>query len=204
MFRSPIASSYGSTEAGYVFMECEHGMLHQNCETCRVDLVPPTGNGRGSVAPGELGRILVTTFGNTWFPLVRFEIGDVGRRAVDPCPCGRNLGVALSAVEGRLKSLCVAGDGRLVTHAELDRALAGVDGLEQYRVTQDSPSHVQCAVVRAPGEGARVEDGVRGALAAVFGPGVQVVVSEVPALFAEKSGKFLLAQRSFPLEAVHA
>jgi len=25
VFRSPIASSYGSTEAGYVFMECEHG-----------------------------------------------------------------------------------------------------------------------------------------------------------------------------------
>ena len=204
VFGSPIASSYGSTEAGYVFMECEHGMLHQNCETCRVDLVPLSEDGRGSVAPGELGRILATTFGNEWFPLVRFEIGDVGRRSVRPCPCGQDLGMTLSAVEGRLKSLCVAGDGRLVTHAEIDHALAGVDGLEQYRVAQDAPSHVQCAVVRAPGEGARVEDGVRGTLAGIFGPGVQVEVAEVPALFAEKSGKFLLAQRSFPLEAIHA
>ena len=41
VFRSPIASSYGSTEAGYVFMECEHGRLHQNFEFCRVDFAPP-------------------------------------------------------------------------------------------------------------------------------------------------------------------
>jgi hypothetical protein len=34
---------------------------------------------------------------------------------------------------------------------------------------------------------------------------VHIEVAEVPALFAEKSGKFLLALRSFPLEeAIHA
>jgi phenylacetate-CoA ligase len=205
VFGSPIASSYGSTEAGYVFMECERGMLHQNTETCRVDLVPITGDPRGSVAPGEAGRILATTFGNEWVSLVRFEIGDVGRSAVGPCPCGRSLGMTLSAVEGRLKSICVAADGRPVTHTELDGALAEVGGLEQYRVDQDSPTHVRCSVIGEQGEGDRAVKGTRAALGIVFGPMVRVDVEEVPALFAERSGKFLLARRSFPLaEAFHA
>ena len=198
VFRSPIASSYGSTEAGYVFMECEHGMLHQNTESCRVDLVPLRGETGATVAPGEVGRILATTFGNEWFPLVRFEVGDVGRLATHPCPCGRDSGMTLHAVEGRLKSLCVTGDGRLLTHAQIDRALAAVDGLEQYRLDQDSPASAHCRMVGEPG--AHAAAGVRRVLSGLFGRGVQVDVTEVPALFAEKSGKFLLALRSFPLE----
>jgi phenylacetate-coenzyme A ligase PaaK-like adenylate-forming protein len=204
-FGSPIASSYGSTEAGYVFMECEYGMLHQNCESCRVDLAPLDGDARARVAPGQVGRILATTFENEWCALVRFEIGDVGRQADHLCPCGRSFGITLTAVEGRLKSLCIAGDGGLVTHARLDHALAGVEGLEQYRVDQISPTRVRGAVVVERGAGPDVAARARGVLAEIFGPQMGIEVDTVPALFAEKSGKFLLAQRSFPLgEAFHA
>ena len=200
VFRSPIASSYGSTEAGYVFMGCEHGMLHQNAETCRVDMVPLPGGGEGGgVAPGGLGRIVATTFGNAWFPLLRFDIGDLGRVAAGPCPCGRDFGVTLAAVEGRLKSLCIAGDGSPATHGRIDRALAGVDGLEEYRVDQDAPGRVRCAVIGEPGKGRQAVRHAEEALAAVFGPGVHIDAAEVPALVPEKSGKFLLALRSFPL-----
>jgi phenylacetate-coenzyme A ligase PaaK-like adenylate-forming protein len=199
VFSCPVASSYGSTEAGYVFMECECGLLHQNSESCHVDLLPLPGNSRGCVEPGGLGRIVVTTFENPWSALLRFDIGDVGRRAVASCPCGRVFGLTLSGVEGRLKSVCITGDGRLVTHAQLDNALAYVPGLQQYRVTQDSLSQVRCEVVREPDKGVRLVKDTRGVLTEVFGSRVQLVVSEVPELYAEKSGKFLLVSRSFPL-----
>jgi phenylacetate-coenzyme A ligase PaaK-like adenylate-forming protein len=203
VFGSPVASSYGSTEAGYVFMECGHHRLHQNTESCRVDLVPVAGECRGAPAPGALGRLLVTTFGNEWFPLLRFEIGDVGRRAVGPCPCGRGEGLTLEAIEGRLKSLCVAGDGRLLTHGEIDRALSAVEGIEQYRVDQDAFHHVSCALVAEPGgsaPAARAVSGARDALDALFGARVSVDVHLVPGLVPEKSGKFLHVHRSFALE----
>lgn len=86
VFSCPIASSYGATEAGYVFMECEQGRLHQNCDFCRVDIERV----RGLEEQG-IGRILATSFGNRWFPLLRFEIGDLARVSTDPCPCGRTL-----------------------------------------------------------------------------------------------------------------
>lgn len=212
VFRSPLASSYGSTEAGYVFMECEHGSLHQNTDFCRVDLVPigvVSGRAAGGSAPdgvtrpGGLGKILATTFANAWFPLVRFEVGDIGRVADGPCPCGRNLGITLSAIEGRTKSLLLAGE-RLVTHREVDLELSRVAGLEQYRLDQDSPREVRCAVVLEPGAGSATSAEVADVLGSIFGPRVRISVSVVKALFAEKSGKFLLAQRSCALEAAHA
>ena len=205
VFRCPVASSHGSTEAGYVFMECEHGMLHQNVQSCRVDLVP-LGGLHGSVPglPPEYGRVAATTFGNAWFPLVRFDVGDIGRRASAPCPCGRSEGITLSSIEGRLKSLCVAGDGSLVTHGMIDRALAEVPGLEQYRVDQATPAELSCSVIGEPGRGTAAVRGARDALAALFGAGVQLGVRETAELVPEKSGKFLLVSRAFPLSILTA
>ena len=197
VFCSPVASSYGSTEAGYVFMECEHGRLHQNTEFCRVDFAPL--GDRAGIHTG-VGRIFVTTFRNPWFPLVRFDIGDMARLASGPCPCGRNFGMALSAIEGRLKSLCVAGDGRLLTHRELDDALGRVEGLEQYRLVQEAPKSVRLAVIGEDGEGTKVARDAEDLLRGVFGRGVTVMVNHVPVIQPEKSGKFLLAKRDFPLD----
>jgi phenylacetate-CoA ligase len=197
VFHSPIASSYGSTEAGYVFMECEHGRLHQNVEFCRVDLAPLAD---GVKTHAGVGRIFVTTFGNEWFPLVRFDIGDIARLASGPCPCGRDVGLTLSAIEGRLKSLCVAGDGRLVTHREVDDALARVEGLDQYRLVQHSPKRARLEVSAEEGREKRAAEDAGDILAGLFGRGVEVSVSGVSALQPERSGKFLLVKRDFPLD----
>jgi len=197
VFCSPIASSYGSTEAGYVFMECEHGRLHQNTEFCRVDFAPL---GRKVGTHAGVGRIFATTFRNPWFPLLRFDIGDIVRLATGPCPCGRNFGMTLSAIEGRLKSLCVAEDGRLLTHRELDDALAKVEGLEQYRLVQELPKRVRLAVIGEDGQGIKVARHAEDLLHGLFGRGVAITVTNVPVIQPEKSGKLLLAKRDFPLD----
>jgi phenylacetate-CoA ligase len=197
IFRSPIASSYGSTEAGYVFMECEHGRLHQNTEFCRVDFAPLAD---GVESHAGIGRIFVTTFRNVWFPLVRFDIGDIACLASGSCPCGRDFGMTLSTIEGRLKSLCVAGDGKLLTHREMDDALAIVEGLEQYQLVQATPRSVQLAVIGEEGRQKRVARDAGDILRDVFGPGVTVTVSAVPVLQPERSGKFLLSKRDFPID----
>jgi phenylacetate-coenzyme A ligase PaaK-like adenylate-forming protein len=201
VFSSPVASSYGSTEAGYVFMECERGCLHQNTDSCRVDLIPIDGSD-GVPEPGGLGKILASTFGNKWFPLLRFEMGDIGRVAAESCPCGRSFGITLSAIEGRMMSLLVA-EGRLMTHREADLALSNVEGLEQYRLDQEAPRDVRLSVVARPGMEAQTAKEAEDRLQSIFGTGVRITVNVVKELFPEKSGKFLLAHRSFMLEAPH-
>jgi phenylacetate-CoA ligase len=196
VFSCPIASSYGSTESGYVFMECERGSLHQNTAFCRADIVPVKRTGDQSV-----GRVLATTFGNRWFPLLRFDVGDLVRVAPKPCPCGRGFGVTLSSVEGRLISAFVATGNRLVTHGRLDRALAAVEGIDEYRLDQPSPGRVQSRLVLDGSRPARsVLRDVRDALRGLLGGAVHVTAEAVGRLAPEVSGKFLLARRHFPLD----
>jgi phenylacetate-CoA ligase len=196
VFRSPVASSYGSTEAGYVFMQCEHGRLHQNTEFCRVDL-QPLADGPGARG---VGRLLVTTFGNPWFPLLRFEIGDIGRPSSAPCPCGRDLGMTLSAIEGRLVSVCIGAGGRMITHGQIDDALGTVEGIAQYRLVQETAGSVLFSFVGESEQGKRTATESSAALRGLFGPGIAVSVNEVSLIPPERSGKFLLVRRAFPLD----
>ena len=196
VFRSPVASSYGSTEAGYVFMECEHGRLHQNAEFCRVDMQPLV----DGAAERGVGRLLVTTLANRWFPLVRFEIGDIGRLSRAACPCGRTFGLTLEAIEGRLVSVCIGDGDRLVTHWQIDDALGRLEGIAQYRLVQEAPRTVELELVAEAGHAGHVARECADALQELFGAGVDVRAHEVPLIHPEHSGKFLLVRRTFPLE----
>jgi phenylacetate-CoA ligase len=196
VFSCPIASSYGSTEAGYVFMECEHGRLHQNDSYCRADIVPLEG-----IEDRSVGRILVTTFGNRWFPLLRFEVGDLARISPEPCPCGRTFGLTLSGIEGRLVSIFSAAEDRLVTHGQMDRALAAVEGVDEYRLDQESPARVRVRLVL---EGSRpkpsAQRDAQAAMHGLLGDRLDLEAEVVDCLWPEVSGKFLLARRHFPLD----
>ncbi|MBN1594948.1 hypothetical protein JW933_03385 [candidate division FCPU426 bacterium] len=131
VFSAPLVSSYGATEAGYVFMQCEHGSLHQNTDFCRVDFQPLKAEHGGP----QLGRILLTTFHHPWVSLIKFDVGDLVRlHDSHSCPCGRNEGFLLSSLEGRLANATFTPEGRLVTTKQADDTLAAVDGIRDYQL----------------------------------------------------------------------
>ncbi|MEW6517643.1 MAG: hypothetical protein AB1439_12155 [candidate division FCPU426 bacterium] len=192
----PFISSYGSTETGYVFMQCEHGHFHQNTEYCRVDYEPLRPEHGGP----DLGRILVTTFQNPWTILVRFDVGDLVRLAgPEGCPCGRKDGLVLSAIEGRLANATYSTAGRLITPRQADEALAQVPGLRDYQVEQTGPEDYKLSVM--PELSARGVSGpARDALAAVYGLGARIATAEREDLLPWPSGKFRRTRLSFELE----
>jgi hypothetical protein len=108
--------------------------------------------------------------------------------------------MTLSSIEGRVKSLCIAEDGRILTHREMDDALARVDGLEQYSLVQETLKKVRLELVSEDGQGMRVTRDTADIIKDLFGRGVDITMSEVHTLLPEKSGKFLLAKRDFPLD----
>jgi phenylacetate-CoA ligase len=206
-FDAPIASSYGATEAGYVFMECEAGRLHQVTESCHVDFLPFSPEHGGP----DVGRILVTTFDNPWRSLVRFDIGDVVRLdGQAPCPCGRREGLTLASVEGRTVSLTLTPEGRAVTQGAVDRALGAVDGLAEYRLRQTGASdyHLRFVAENADPRAAatdvdidRVADAAREALREVYGAGAALTLEPVDAIAPDPPGKYILAKRYEPVDA---
>jgi len=132
-FSSPVASSYGTTEAGYVFMECEAGKLHQNTLSCRVDFQPLKPEHGGP----HTGRIFVTTFHNEWYALVRFDVGDlVTLSEGNGCTCGRGGGFVADRMAGRVKNIILDTNGRGIVPDRIDRALAQEPAVLHYQLIQ--------------------------------------------------------------------
>jgi phenylacetate-CoA ligase len=183
-FDAPVFQLYGATEAGVLFMECEHGLLHPNERHSHVDLVPLPGRGR-------LARVLVTTLGRAWMPLLRYDIGDVVRVAESrDCPCGLTSdGPLLQRVEGR-QSDCIEVGGETVTPLMLDDAIHAALGLEatieQWQLAGDDllvvdPKTAGSAAQAAAAVGAVLGRTVRGERVAAIAP--------------EASGKYRLVKR---------
>ncbi len=200
VFDAPLMSSYGTTESGYVFIECEHGRMHQNVDSCRVDFLP---FGAEHASPGSplIGKLLITTFDNPWRVLVRFDAGDLGRLAEGPCPCGRTDGLTLSSIEGRAINLTMTPEGKLVTQADVDRRLSAIEGLDEYQLLQTDQRSYALRVV-SDGDHATVMPRAEQALNDLYGPGACVTVSRSDALGPEPSGKYRLVKALFAIDSM--
>ncbi len=197
VFAAPLASSYGSTETGHVFMECEAGRLHQNSEHCRVDFQPWLPRYGGP----QRGCMLVTVFHNPWFIALRFDIGDVARLDErGPCPCGHRSGLTLAAIEGRSNDVTFTPEGRAITVDDLDAVLAGVENLNGWQLDLPDPRHLRLRILAAQTRGEKACRQARERLQSLYGSEVQMEVVSAQALQHEPSGKFRFARSFFPVD----
>ena len=194
---TPVLSSYGSTETGHVFTQCERGNFHQNTAYCRTDFQPL----RPDRGEPHTGRLLVTLLRHPWLSLLRFDVGDLVRLASAPCPCGRTAGLTAVSIEGRIRDLTFATDGRAVPVGRLDAALDGIDGLLAYQLEQHDRDTYVFRFVSEPGAQAMVAAQARTQLQHVYGAESNIATQSEAALSAEQSGKFRLARTSFAWDA---
>lgn len=197
IFSSPFASSYGTTETGYVFMQCEYGKFHQNSEFCRVDFEPLQEEHGG---PG-LGRILVTPFNNPWSYLLRFDVGDLV--ILDPagnCQCGRNSGFLLKALAGRVANLTLTCAGRLVSLYELDTSLSKLEKIDSYSLVQTERRNYELHLVTRRGNREAVRKEATEILKDLYGKEARISIIFEKDIAPERSGKYLISKTLFPIE----
>jgi phenylacetate-CoA ligase len=181
---APLFQLYGATEAGVLFMECEHGRLHPNERHSHIDLAPMPGT-------SPLARVLVTTLGRPWMPLLRYDIGDVVRVSKErDCACGlRSDGPLLDRVEGR-SSDCAEVNGETITPLMLDDAIHAALGreatIEQWQLSGDT-LYVVDPVSRGSAEAAAQ------AVSALLARPLRG--EHVSAIAPEASGKYRLVKR---------
>jgi phenylacetate-CoA ligase len=127
------ASVYGTTEVGYVAWQCEeHDALHVNDELVAVEILDEHAR---PVAPGTIGRVVITDLRGRTMPLLRWDTGDLATAAAAPCPCGRTLS-SIGAIEGRASQTLELPGGRRVTPRRVLDAMADVLPVDHYRLTQ--------------------------------------------------------------------
>lgn len=197
VFNSPVISSYGTTETGYVFMECEAGKFHQNLDFCRVDFQSLKKEHGGPF----IGRILVTVFQNPWIALIRFNVGDLVR--IDKrqlCSCGRNQGLILSAIEGRTINITLTTAGFVITQRMADEVISRIDDLEEYKFVQTGTKtydlFVVCKTTLFPNIVLRAQP----VLKRLYGQDAMITVKQIDAVAPEESGKYRIISSELEID----
>lgn len=151
VFAARVHNKYGSREAGDIACECERGGLHV-LPTVHLEVVDE----QGAPCAAEVnGRILVTFLGNPSFPLIRYDIEDIGALRADACPCGRPFEM-LRHVEGRATDYLVTANGGHVSPAFV-RHLIGVvhnpGTILRFQLIQHEPARFELLLEPTPGGG---------------------------------------------------
>lgn len=110
------STGYLSNDTGSIGFQCEligDALHHIHEDYCIMEVVDPETN--QPLPDGETGKILVTNFSRTLMPLVRYDIGDMGRILTQKCQCGRQL--RLMELKGRSDDTLIIGGGNIQLEA---------------------------------------------------------------------------------------
>ena len=103
-----VNDMYTTQEAGYLALQCpgqEH--YHVQAENVFFEILDDRGK---QCAPGQVGKVVVTSLHNFAMPLIRYDIGDFAEVG-EGCSCGRGLPV-IKHIAGRVRGMVVLPDGR--------------------------------------------------------------------------------------------
>ena len=194
-FGCRVANGYGGRDAGFIAHECPEGGMHITAEDIIVETIAP--NGR-VLPPGEAGEIVVTHLATKDFPFIRYRTGDVGILDERPCSCGRGLPL-LREVQGRSTDFVVAADGTVMHGLALIYVIRDLPGIETFKIVQENQSRVRVMLVAGAGFDPSLHETIRRGFRARLGEAVAVEIENVPAIAAERSGKFRYVQSHVPV-----
>lgn len=106
------STGYLSNDTGCIGFQCEdtkNAIHHIHESYCIMEVVDPETN--EPLPDGEAGKILVTNYSRYLMPLVRYDIGDMGRILTKKCSCGRQL--RLMELLGRSDDTLIIGGGNI-------------------------------------------------------------------------------------------
>jgi phenylacetate-CoA ligase len=139
--RCRFIQKYGTSELGTIGGSCGRSPgMHLFEDLFVVELLR---HGR-PVAPGEIGRLAITDLINTAMPLIRYDVGDVGRLHTGPCPCGRKT--ARLEVLGRAQEVLAAPAGVLTASSVADTVFSDPQAAN-FRLEEVGPGSFDAAFV---------------------------------------------------------
>lgn len=143
-FGCRVFDRYGCREVGNIAHECDaHQGLHLLAENNLVELLDANDH---PVAPGQIGRIVVTNLNNYAMPFIRYDIGDLGIATTRACACGRGLPL-LDSIIGRTSDVITSPSGKLLHGEFFTHLFYKIPGVQQFRVIQETPAELRIQIV---------------------------------------------------------
>ena len=113
-FKSKLSNQYGSQEGAPIAYECSKNGFHISPESGIFEILRPDNS---PCSPGELGRLVVTSFLSYGTPLIRYDIGDLGSMTNNLCLCGREMPL-LDNIQGRVDDMFFTKDKGVITRVD--------------------------------------------------------------------------------------
>lgn len=184
-FGVPVGDCYAAAEA-LIGWECESRRgIHVLEDRVVLEVLDELGR---TVAPGAVGRVVITTLDNPSMPLIRYAIGDM---AVAPsgerCACGRPE-LLLPRVLGRQVPYFDVGGAKLSPWGVIAR-MHELAAVGQFQLMQTAPDQILVLIRPRPGAGPVDRRVLQRLLAEELGPTVAVELREVAEIDALASGK---------------
>jgi phenylacetate-CoA ligase len=180
---APFANIYGTNELGTIAASCGRSPGMHVFED--IFLIEVFQEGRPAEA-GKVGRLVITDLANTAMPLIRYDVGDVGRLLTAPCPCGRKT--ARLEVLGRSQEVLATRAGPLPASSVADTFFAD-PAVANFRLEEVAGGSFEAAVVA--GNGARPDlENWKARFADLYPGVVKLRARLVPFVRPESSGKY--------------
>jgi phenylacetate-CoA ligase len=185
VFGVPILDNYGGRELGTIATQREAGgPLHIVRPFVFVELVGDDGR---PVAPGQPGRVLLTSTACRGTPFLRYDVGDLATASADSVD---ESGVArLDTLLGRTASVLRLPNGATVQNIYWNHLFKEFDEVTQFQVRLKPDGSIALSFV-GRGFGAQREAGLRRTLADFLGS-IPVQIAWVDAIPATRLGKRL-------------
>ncbi|MFC1657659.1 phenylacetate--CoA ligase family protein, partial [Candidatus Moduliflexota bacterium] len=183
-FGCDVYDNYGCSELGFIACDCDqHDGLHVFMDLYLVEVCR---NGK-VVAPGELGRLLITDLSNVAMPWIRYDIGDVGRFFPADHGCGRST--TRIRVEGRIQDTLVNSEGKVFTSDGVFDFFHGRGDIDNFQLVEKSRGRFELLCVPCSGNAVDRQE-IAGAFREFFDPAAHVKAYIVNSIKAEDGGKF--------------
>jgi phenylacetate-CoA ligase len=128
VFGCAVLSRYCTVESGVLAHECGYTSSHHlNIASYVIEVLSL--NSDEPVAPGELGRVVITDPFSHAMPLIRYDTGDLAVLG-DVCSCGLP-GPTLQRLEGRLAELVVGVDDQRISPYTINSTMKDLESIVQ-------------------------------------------------------------------------
>lgn len=129
---------YGAVEVGRIAHECRaHMGLHVNSDNVVFECL----NGDSPAKANEPGIAIVTSLNRFTMPIIRYHLEDLCTPLAERCACGSSFPL-IGPPQGRSWEMITLPSGKLVSPLVLNVFLRSLDGIDQFRVIQESRDHL--------------------------------------------------------------
>lgn len=142
-FRASYFDQYGCTEIDRSAWQCpKHNGYHMDVDSVITQFVDENGE---EVSSGEKGEIVYTSLFNYAFPIIRYNVEDVGVPINHECSCGIMLPM-MKVIEGRSNDALILPDGQIFTPMAFIEELGAFkleEEIEQYQIIQEKKNLIR-------------------------------------------------------------